>query len=84
VAFEGGEKYYVETSTGYLSAITNRSSRAERFSFSNLHMHHFWKMWLGKRVGDSVRMVVLGVSTAGLLLLAMTGIFMYLKKVKAG
>jgi hypothetical protein len=82
VAIGGNERYYVETSTGYLSAITSSSSRAERFSFSNLHMHHFWKMWLGKTIGDPVRMVVLILSTAGLLILAMTGIFMYVKKIR--
>lgn len=80
VGFDNNENYYVETATGKLSAIVNPSDRAERFSFSNLHMHHYWEMWLGKDMGKPAKNFLLITSSLGLLLLAMTGIFIYLNK----
>ena len=80
VGFEGKENYYVETSTGKLSAVTNSLDKAERFSFSNLHMHHYWEMWFGKENGKTIKNTVLLSSTLGLLLLALTGIAMYLRR----
>jgi hypothetical protein len=75
VAF-GRENYYVETSTGRLSAITNSYDKAERFSFSNLHMHHYLEDGLGK----TVQKTFLISTTLGLLLLALTGCWIYWKK----
>ena len=75
-----GEAVYIETSTGDVAAVTEPSDNAERFSFSNLHMHHYWEMWLGKEIGQTVKNTVLISTTAGLLLLALTGIMIYLRK----
>lgn len=80
VSFADGKDYYVETATGYLSTITTAAERSERFSFTNLHMHHYWEMWLGKDTGKAVRNLILTVSTLGLLLLAMTGILLYSRR----
>ncbi|MGZ8536851.1 MAG: hypothetical protein ACXWV9_01245 [Flavisolibacter sp.] len=80
VSFDNDENYYVETATGKLSAIINPSDRAERFNFSNLHMHHYWEMWLGKGMGKPAKNFLLITSSLGLLLLAMTGIVIYLNK----
>jgi hypothetical protein len=77
VAFENAPSYYVETSTGYLSAVTDAHDRAERFSFSNLHMHHYWEDWLGKEKGKAIERIVLISSTLGLLLLVLTGMLIY-------
>ena len=77
VNFDSEENYYVETSTGKLSAIVNPTDRAERFSFSNLHMHHYWEMWLGKSMGKPAKNFMLITSSLGLLLLAMTGMVIY-------
>lgn len=76
VGFDEKENYYVETSTGHLSAITDPYDKAERFSFSNLHMHHYLEDWLGK----TVQRTFLILTTLGLLLLALTGCWMYWKK----
>jgi hypothetical protein len=85
IAFDNEVNYYVETATGQLAAIINPSDKAERFSFSNLHMHHYWEMWLGKDNGKTAKNIVLISSTLGLLLLALTGIMMYSrKKLKKG
>jgi len=79
VGFEEGGNYYVETATGHLSAVTGNNDEAERFSFSNLHMHHYWEHWLGNE-GKIVQKIVLISSTLGLLLLALTGCWMYWRK----
>ncbi|RYZ27044.1 MAG: hypothetical protein EOO10_13870 [Chitinophagaceae bacterium] len=75
-----GEAVYIETSTGDVAAVTDLSGKAERFSFSNLHMHHYWEMWLGKEKGKTIKNTVLIATTAGLLLLALTGVLIYLRK----
>ncbi len=83
VGFEGGENYYVETSSSTLSAVVDPTDRMERFSFSNLHMHHYWEDWLGKSWGKTMRNSFLIATTLGLLLLALTGMLLYLKKKRA-
>ena len=80
VGFGDGETYYVETATGSLATVTRPGDAAERFSFSNLHMHHYWEMWIGKDAGKTVRNTVLISSTAGLMLLALTGTLIYIRK----
>jgi hypothetical protein len=80
VAFARNDNYYVETSTGYLAAVTGKADQAERFSFSNLHMQHFWEDWLGNKAGKPVRNIVLTGSTLGLLLLAATGMAIYIAR----
>ena len=80
VAFTDGSNSYVETATASLAAVSRPSDGAERFSFSNLHMHHYWEMWLGKETGKHVKNLVLLSSTLGLLLLAFTGMLIYLSK----
>ena len=79
VGFADAENYYVETATGHLSAVTNSYDKAERFSFSNLHMHHYWEGWLGDK-GKTIQKTILIASTLGLLLLALTGCRMYWRK----
>ena len=80
VRFANSERYYVETATGKLALLSRPVDRAERFSFSNLHMHHYWEMWLGKKKGKPVKNLVLISSTLGLLMLALTGIQLYRQK----
>lgn len=80
VSFDEEKNYYVETATGILSAVSSSSDKAERFSFSNLHMHHYWEDWLGKDKGRVFKNIMLISTTLGLLLLAMTGIIMYRKR----
>ena len=80
VSFGEDKNYYVETSTGFLSAVSSTADQAERFSFSNLHMHHYWEDWFGKQKGKALKNIVLIASTLGLLLLAVTGMFMYIRK----
>ena len=82
VAFNDGTNYYVETTTGSLAAISRPGESAERFSFSNLHMHHYWEIWLGKGFGKTVKNGVLLATTLGLLLLALTGSLIYINKRK--
>lgn len=82
VGFDNRENYYVETATGKLAAVVDNVDRAERFSFSNLHMHHYWEMWLNKETGKPVRNLVLISTTLGLLLLALTGMILYSRKQK--
>jgi hypothetical protein len=84
VSFDNKKDYYIETATGSLATVTNATGSAERFSFSNLHMHHYWEMWPGKETGKSIRNTVLIVSTLGLLLLALAGILLYVKKRTVG
>jgi uncharacterized membrane protein YsdA (DUF1294 family) len=79
VGFDANENYYVETSTGHLSAVTNSYDKAERFSFSNLHMHHYWEDWFGDK-GKTIQKTVFIFTTLGLLLLALTGCWMYWRK----
>ncbi len=79
IRFRESGNYYIETNTGKLSAITDSYDKAERFSFSNLHMHHYWEHWFGEK-GKSIQKTVLITSTLGLLLLAMTGVFIYLSR----
>jgi hypothetical protein len=79
VGFDANENYYVETSTGHLSAVTNSYDKAERFSFSNLHMHHYWEDWFGDK-GKIIQKAVFISPTLGLLLLALTGCWMYWRK----
>lgn len=79
VRFSESDNYYIETNTGQLAAITTPYDKAERFSFSNLHMHHYWEHWFGEK-GKSIQKTVLLTSTFGLLLLAMTGIFIYMRR----
>ena len=78
--FNTGEAVYVETSTGDVAAVTEPSGKAESFSFSNLHMHHYWERWLGIENGKTVRNTVLIISTFGLLVLAITGLLLFLRK----
>ena len=80
VCFGEGDHYFVETNTGTLSAVAGQSDKAERISFSNLHMHHYWEAWLGKSTGGYFRNVVLITSTLGVLFLAVTGLFLYGRK----
>ena len=77
VAFQNAPAYYVETSTGSLSAVIGAQDRAERASFSNLHMHHYWEDWLGKEKGKAAERIMLISSTLGLLLLVLTGLLIY-------
>ena len=79
VGFDGKENYYVETATGRLSAVINPYDKAERFSFSNLHMHHYWEHLFGKG-GKIIQKTILIFTTLGLLLLALTGCWMYWTK----
>jgi hypothetical protein len=79
VSFTGSENYYLETSTGSLSAVTDRYDEAERFSFSNLHMHHYCEHWFGNN-GKTIQKTILIATTLGLLLLALTGLFIYFIK----
>jgi hypothetical protein len=79
VDFSNSDECYVETSTGYLSAVVNAHDKAERFSFSNFHMHHYWEHWLADR-GTTVQKTILVTSALGLLLLALTGLFIYFRK----
>jgi LPXTG-motif cell wall-anchored protein len=79
VGFDQKENYYVETATGHLSAVANVYDKAERFTFSNFHMHHYWEDLFGKE-GKTFQKTVLIFSTLGLLLLALTGFWMYWKK----
>lgn len=78
--FAGGDAVFIETSTGEVAAVIKPSDEAERFSFSNLHMHHYWEMWLGKVNGKAAKNTVLISSTLGLLLLAFTGALIYVRK----
>ncbi len=80
VAFADDEYWYIETATGALAAVSNPANSAERFSFSNLHMHHYWEAWLGKQIGKTAKNAMLISSTLGLLLLALTGLFLYARK----
>jgi len=80
VDFKQGPDYFVETSTGKLAAVVNESSQSERFSFSNLHMHHYWEAWFGKGIGGSLKNTVLIASTLGLLILALTGVMIWVRK----
>jgi hypothetical protein len=80
VSFEEDDNYFIETGTGTLAACTGLSDKAERFSFSNLHMHHYPEMWWGKESGRKVRNIILISTTLGLLLLALTGILILLMK----
>lgn len=82
VGFDNRENYYVETGTGKLAAVVDNFDKAERFSFSNFHMHHYWEMWLNKEAGKPVRNLVLISTTLGLLLLALTGMIIYFRKQK--
>jgi hypothetical protein len=82
VGMSDGNNYYVETSTGHLAAIAGASDAAERFSFSNLHMHHYWEDLFGKANGKKFKNLFLVATTLGLLLLAMTGMIMYWRKRK--
>jgi hypothetical protein len=79
VGFDKKENYYVETSTGHLSAKATINDKAERFSFSNLHMHHYWEDLFGDS-GKTIQKLILISTTLGLLLLAVTGCWMYLRK----
>ncbi|HEY0732654.1 MAG TPA: hypothetical protein VGD33_09570, partial [Chitinophagaceae bacterium] len=79
VSFLNGDKYFVETSTGSLAAIIKPRDEAERFSFSNLHMHHFWESWFNKH-GKTIKNIILILSTGGLLILAALGLSIYIKK----
>ena len=80
VDFMQGPDYFVETSTGKLASVVNKSAQAERFSFSNLHMHHYWESWFGHKSGKSLKNVVLIASTLGLLIVAFTGIMIWVRK----
>jgi hypothetical protein len=80
VNFAQGPDYFVETSTGSLAAVVSSSGQAERFSFSNLHMHHYWEAWFGCKAGKSLKNVVLIGSTLGMLLVAATGMMIYARK----
>ena len=73
VALTSGQCYYIETSSGSLATVRQPGDAAERFSFSNLHMHHYWEQWLGKSAGTAFRDMVLVSSTLGLMALALTG-----------
>ena len=81
VGFNEEENYYVETATGHLAAVTNSYDKAERFSFSNFHMHHYWEDLFGKK-GKTLQKTVLIFTTLGLLMLAITGCWMYWTKKK--
>jgi hypothetical protein len=80
VDFKQSPDYFVETSTGKLAAVVKVSAQAERFSFSNLHMHHYWEKWFGKGAGGSLKNIVLIASTLGLLIVALTGMVIYIRK----
>ncbi|OLY91488.1 PepSY-associated TM region [Cnuella takakiae] len=80
VGFDANNSYFVETSTGTLAAVSNAASRAERFIFSNLHMHHYWEQVLGRNVGSNMRNGLLIASTLGLLLVACTGMMIYARR----
>jgi hypothetical protein len=76
VVFKGNDRYYVETATGHLSTVTNSYDKAERFSFNNFHMHHYWEAWFDD-YGKAMQKTVLISSTLGLLLLAISGLSVY-------
>ncbi len=82
VRYMDGSSWFIETSTGMLAAVASPGDEAERFSFSNLHMHHYWDELLGKKKGKIVKNLVLIVTTLGLMLLAITGLMMYRAKMK--
>jgi hypothetical protein len=78
VQLQGARKtYYIETSTGLLSSLAGNADAAERFSFSQLHMHHYWEDLFGKEYGKPLKNGVLIGSTLGLFLLSLTGLLLY-------
>ncbi len=80
VSFDNNVSCFIETSTGAVAAVTTPADKAERFSFSNLHMHHYAEMWWGKERGKAVRNTILITSTLGLLLVALSGVMLYVRK----
>ena len=82
VSYKDGISWFIDTSTGALAAVADDTDAAERFSFSNLHMHHYWEDFFGMEKGKVFKNLVLISSTLGLLLLAITGILMYRAKIK--
>ncbi len=82
VRFKDGTSWFIDISTGVTAGVAGPGDEAERFSFSNLHMHHYWDELLGKKKGKVFKNLVLISSTLGLMLLALTGIMMYRTKMK--
>ncbi|RYF86080.1 MAG: PepSY domain-containing protein [Chitinophagaceae bacterium] len=76
-----GDAFYIDPATGSVAAVSNSSDAAERFSFRNLHMYHFWEMWLGKTVGSFVKNLFLIGSTLGLLAVALSGVLIYTRRI---
>ncbi|HEX2627877.1 MAG TPA: hypothetical protein VHM26_02670, partial [Chitinophagaceae bacterium] len=74
------ESYFIETTTGSLVTSSGLSDAAERFSFSNFHMHKYHETWWGSKNGKKVKNTILIVSSLGLLLAAITGTFIYLRR----
>jgi hypothetical protein len=74
------ESYFIETTTGSLITASGLPDAAERFSFSNFHMHKYPETWWGSKNGKRVKNIILISSTLGLLLAAFTGTLIYLRR----
>lgn len=70
-------RYYIETSTGYLSTIIQNGDLWEGLSFAYLHKHHFMD-WSGKLGRDISTMLWALVQ----IILIMTGLILWLRKKK--
>lgn len=66
--------YYVETATGHLAAKIENADRAEGFSFAVFHKY-FLMDWAGKTVRDLVMMF----SAFGVLVVSLSGLWVFLR-----
>lgn len=67
--------FYVETNTGYLGAILDDGKRREGFSFAFFHKYEGMK-WAGKNARDIITMI----AAAGLLVVSLLGLYLFIKK----
>lgn len=72
--------FFIETSTGELAQINLTKDRVENFVFGQLHMHHYPEAIFGKKIGKPIRNSILYITTLGLVLVAFTGLYIYIKR----
>lgn len=74
--------FFIETATQELAQVNLNEDKTESFVFGQLHMHHYPEAIFGKEIGKPIKNSILYITTLGLVLVAFTGLYIYIKRKK--
>lgn len=73
-------QFFIDPLSRTLAQTTIQSSKLESFAFGQLHMHHYPEMILKNSWGKSIRNTILFSTTLGLIIVVITGLYIFLRR----